>query len=419
MIENNLKSKNKLQKHRVSYHWFFCLLYSLSVTAALYRHGHPVFSITVIFLCFPATLSKYLPQKILSKDNREMLLYIFIVAGLAWGMIRAEAGFVSPDIMLIESVALLGIGFFFNCKHHDYALMMLISGILLSYATLFPNVIVLNLFPPIFILTLFILYSSRLMSFAPLKPEESQKIFARINWKFFLIHFLLSSIVTVYFFSLFPIYPQDTKGFIPVHFKTHSDDITPEKFRRWSETSKKTPGLRGEKKENMPILGIGKSKEIISRGDSEGETVLGLSGAGRTGKELLFRVQSPVTLYWLTNLYDSYNGKIWTKSDKLKNKKKFRKLSYKKKVVQTFLIEKWSGRSLPAAFYNFFTTQVSLTPKYHIKREKLNYLLAKDKEYPQTPFKYSASSVLNVYNGKDFRILKIPLKHYIRLPENK
>ncbi len=159
----------------------------------------------------------------------------------------------------------------------------------------------------------------------------------------------------------------------------------------------------------------------------------GNGGASPPGKDMVFKVKSPVKLYWLAQLYDGYDGNEWTISEDLKNKDSIKDTNLKTKVAncgieQSFTVEKWVSNSLYAA-YRPVSLECSGSQTGTSKIETNFYhSWLKDKNYPAVPFKYRVYSELYMPDIKkesekddevSYWIERLPQKHYLKLPRSK
>ena len=119
------------------------------------------------------------------------------------------------------------------------------------------------------------------------------------------------------------------------------------------------------------------------------------------GKELIFRVKSPVKLYWLAQLYDDYDGIKWYTSDYLlkrarPNNQRASMLNYfSSNIKQEFVIEKWFSKKLYSAFQKVTLAPVNAKLAPLVRQNYFGAeILAKNDEMPHIPFVYTAQSRL-------------------------
>ncbi|MHB9138349.1 MAG: transglutaminase-like domain-containing protein, partial [Victivallaceae bacterium] len=159
----------------------------------------------------------------------------------------------------------------------------------------------------------------------------------------------------------------------------------------------------------------------------------GNGGSSPPGKDMIFRVKSPIKLYWLAQLYDLYDGNEWFISDELKSKSEAKDTNLKSKVIsynveQNVIVEKWVSNKLyaayrPVLFDSASSSSASVKIDYNFYQGWL-----KDKNYPALPFRYRVNSELYLPNVKagnengepvNYWVERLPRKHYLRLPREK
>ena len=104
-------------------------------------------------------------------------------------------------------------------------------------------------------------------------------------------------------------------------------------------------------------------------------------------KELIFRVKSPVKLYWVAQIYDIYNGSKWTFSNSGKKHSSRKILALNSKIthydIETkFIMEKWLSPKLYFAYRpTDFAVFKSDTRRYSYRMSPFNAVLT-EKKYP-------------------------------------
>ena len=379
-------------------HWLYFFFFGMAVTAALWRHGHPLFTLALLASIIPLACMIYVPYRFVNRDARTVLQVLVAAGALAWGVYRFSQH-IPADKVLVEMIAVLGVSFVFSLRPADYGYLMLISILLLLYGALLPRLMYLLIIFAASIIGLFLLYHSRILALAadPNTPVPKW-IFLR-NWRYFLLHFLLVAGGWVYFYSLMPTTDRPGRGIVEVSFRNENDSFLPPDFRHWLQTQptqvKKSPNgtyvLPGKKpdvlsKKSGPKVDAKTSKDTFAA-DGQGR------GSGPPGDEIVFRVKSPVKFYWLAKLYNKYDGQKWTTSKNFgkinyRNSGKF--IAYTIDIRQNFIIDKWLSPVLYSAFRGEY---FQLGQRLGINKDQTFYnIKLKTDPLPQLPFCYEVTS---------------------------
>ncbi len=380
-----------------SLHWMYFFFFAMAVTAALWRHGHPVFTLAVLCSIPPLACMVYVPYKIINRDVRTILQVLVAAGAMAWGFYRFSQH-VPADKVLVETIAVLGLSFVFSLRSADYGYLMLISILLLLYGALLPRLMYLIIIVVASVIGLLLLYQSRIIALAadPNTPVPKW-IFLR-NWRYFLLHFLMVLGVWFYIYTLMPTTDRPGRGIVEVSFRNENDSFLPPDFKHWLKTKpamiKKSPtgsyimpGTNPSEtsKKSGPKVDA-KSKEDTFTADGNGNS------SGPPGDEIVFRVKSPVKLYWLAKLYNVYDGTTWTTSKNFSKKQYRGSAKYIEDFMemrQDFIIDKWLCPILYSAYKG---TYFQFSRTRNLKTTQTFYSMILDDVYPQLPFSYEASS---------------------------
>ncbi|MEI8246139.1 MAG: transglutaminase-like domain-containing protein [Lentisphaerota bacterium] len=415
---------------RLSFHPAYIVFYGLSIISALWQHGHPGLTLALLIALIPCGLMAYVSYRTISSNYRFLIqLSIVLLAG-GWFFYRMVYH-VQLDKVLVESVCIVGLCFVFAQRREDYDYILLISMFLLVYGALLPRAIFIVIFFVALMLAMAILYSTRTRSLSGQPGILSPPGVLRRNWPHILIHIIISGLVFWFVFSIFPTEGKSGGGLFDVSFGTDNESDMPE-FTLWfkPEKVKKSEKGRMEVQTGTPTS-VGKTGAPMTVKNAESMSSSGNGGASPPGKDMIFRVKSPVKLYWLAQLYDDYDGNEWIISEDLKNKGGARDTSLTTKVIsnnieQNFIIEKWISNKLYAAYRPVFFENAGVRSSSIIESNFYHGWL-RDKNYPALPFKYQASSEMYLPdvkkdNEKDdgitYWIEKLPQKHYLKLPRS-
>ena len=305
-------------------HLWYVLLTFLSILAALVMHGSVHYTLAVALLVFPLGAVVYIPYRYFNILSRMLLNTIVFGAGCFWCAYRLQKN-IPIDKMLVEALALWCLTFLVSGKSKGYFYLLFIDILLLLYAALLPRLLSLYLTIAAFGVILILLARNRTgyLSGDMLLPTP-RKSFRR-TWPFSLLFLLLTALSFHFVFGLIPLTDNGLAGFVPVSFSTERDSFASPELQAWlkSGLNKKNGPDSQETDEDVS----GKSL-ALSNDPSKGKTVqlpkpppdapvVPGDGGSQQGKDLVFRVKSPLKLYHLSRLYDQYDGKYWRVSRSL------------------------------------------------------------------------------------------------------
>lgn len=417
---------------RMPLHFAYFLLFGIAMVSALWQHAHPVLTIVLAVALIPSAFLPYVPSRVLHEELRAYLQIVVITAALAWAIFRLYHS-VPTDKLLVEMICILGMSLAFTMRPVEYGYMLLISVLLLVYGALLPRTMYLVILPPAFLLLMAIVYKSRLCALAGEGPDLLFNSSLRRNFLTVSIHLCLIVPLWIYFYSILPTERKPGKGIFVVSFTNDNDLYVPPQFANWLSSEKiklsgddvfnsyySIPGSRPSS--------IGKSGPPVSSGDKSPSMDSSGSGAGTPGDEMVFRAKSPVKLYWVGNIYDVYDGLLWSQSKTLRTqnlKWETDILRYTKRVEQNVVIEKWISPVLyagyRASYYSINFPLASMTT-----RTFFNERFYDNRPYPKLPFQYMVTSEL--VNVEFLEKTKKPLnlwneklkpEHYWALPPKK
>ena len=427
-------SKQWKEPQRLPFHWAYLVYFGAAVTCSLWQHADPVLTITLLSLLFPIGTLAYVPYKYLSSNKRFVGQLICIVAAIGWCFIRFQAK-IPVDKILVEGLCVIAFCFILAQRRNDYDYLLLVSIFLFLYGALLPRKIFIVAFSGGAVLCALLLYSTRLKSISrQLDIKTPAKILSR-SWPQYIAHIVLSLAVAYYIFSLIPTQESEGDGLFASSFRTENDSKLPPAFRKWFARGKVKKSPKGDMrvKTGSPT-NVGKSGIPIKMKSDRKMSVPGKGGSGTPSKELIFRVKSPVKLYWVAQIYDIYNGTKWTFSKQTKRNynRKLQKLNSQVthyNVETKFIIEKWLSPKLYFAYRPVdFSIFKDSTKRYNYRMSPFNAVLT-EKEYPPLPCIYNVTTVLYIpsldekkrisSNLKDFWIDVLRPSHYTKLPRRK
>ena len=427
-------SKQWKEPQRLPFHWAYVVYFGAAITCSLWQHADPILTLSLLALVFPIGALAYVPYKYLSSNKRFAGQLICIIFAIGWCFLRFKAK-VPVDKILVESLCVIALCFILAQRRNDYDYLLFISVFLFLYGALLPRKIFIVAFSGASILCALLLYSSRLKSISrQLDIKNPAKIISR-NWPQYIIHIALTFAIAYYIFSLIPTQENEGDGLFESSFRTDNDSNLPPAFRKWFAHSKVKKSPKG----NMRIktgspTSVGKSGMPIKMKSDQQMSVPGKGGSGTPSKELIFRVKSPVKLYWVAQIYDNYDGTKWTFTKKIKDRNIKKAFNLKHKVtnynIETkFIIEKWLSPKLYFAYRPVdFGVYKNDLRHYSFRKTPYNTVLA-EKKYPSLPCVYNVTTALYIPSLdekkriesklKDFWIDSLKPSHYMKLPRRK
>lgn len=420
---------------RLPLHCSYLVFYLLAVVSSLWQHGHPALTVSLlIFLPLIGSLA-YVPYRSLSSSSRFYMQLVIIVIAGAWCVFRLKQQ--TPiDKVLIESVCIAGLCFVMAQRAADYEYLFLVGIFLLLYGALLPRAVFILVFFFAFMLAILLLFSTRVKAFARQPDLKNPPWIFRRSWPFYTVHLVITASVFWYTFSLLPQEDRRGDGLFAVSFRTDNDSMLPPAFRNWffaGKNVRKDADGRMVVKTQAPTT-VGQNGAPVKLEKGEYMSSFGDGGSGTPGRELIFRVRTPVKLYWVAQLYDEYDGVNWVATPRLK-RARITDSSLSSRVMrhgieQRFIIERWLSPKLYAAYrpvgYDTFTTG---SPTTRVRSNSFQAEIV-DEKYPPLPFGYNVTSILYMpefslsprpEEGKkrDYWIENIPRSHYLNLPRNK
>ena len=193
-------------------HFLHLLLYGLCIVAALWQHGNPYFTLSVILvLIIAGILSPLFKDK---NDIRKQLISIlFPIAGGIWLIYRFLSG-TSADIFIVEALALAGISYFFNLHPKGKGYRLVICSVLLIYGALIPRTIFFYVCIPALILMFPLLYYSRTDALIKNPEQFNKPVKSGYEYRYLALHAFIALILGACIFTLFPFKKKTEPGFV-------------------------------------------------------------------------------------------------------------------------------------------------------------------------------------------------------------
>lgn len=402
---------------RVPYHPVYFFMVAIGITAALWQHGHPFYTLTLLALVIPCSLVAYVPYRYFPLFARRVVMTLITCSALAWGLYRLTQR-VTPDKIMIESICLFILVFAFSPRAKNYGYMLLVSVLLLLYGALMPRSVYLLLIPAAFVLTMFMIYGSRINGLAG-DSDLKVRVF-KYNWGKILLHLLMVCGFWLYFYALMPAEEMKGEGLFVTSFRNLYSSYFPPDVNEWFKSEQRRKGKSGPTTPGKEPVTAGKQGPKVPAKSKDGMQSSG-KGAGPPGKDMVFRVKAPVKLYWLAQIYDYYDGDTWFATDKMTRQKHNHKNIPIRPLKLEFIMEKWLSPVLYSAFraeyYDLGSVMSSqVESNFYHSRFKNN------QHFPATPFAYGVNSVVYseqvLRNRKNNWTEQLNKKHYMQLPGN-
>lgn len=424
---------------RLRWHFTYVILYELIIIAALWQHGDPIFTISLLALALPLGLSAYIPYRIIARKYRFIAQMLIMICACAWFLFRLHT-LVPVDKTLAETVCVAGLCFIFAQRRADYDYLLLVSFFMLLYGSLIPREIFISIYLPSMFLILILFYASRIRSLSRQADLITPQKWIFRNWIFILFHFTIAAVIGWYTFILFPLERSPGEGIFQVSFQTENELMEHINSKTWIKNSKLS--IRPEAKRSTIADGkkatdTTEEKKAPINPNAKGSTTKNspkIQGSGtpkvseQPGTDLVFRVKSPLKLYWLGKLYDRYDGTEWRQSYQIQNLS-VRSYLNNPKIIrdyleQHFVIEKWFSYTLFSA-YRLSSIELNSAQNKGFIFEVNDYsaeLL--QTEFPALPFRYRATSQITLpakrtffgTQTSDYWEERVSRQHYLYLP---
>jgi hypothetical protein len=351
------------ERHELT--WFlqasYLAMFLAGMCCGLWQKGHVKLTVAILAAGLPLLLLSRLPFRWFPGWLRQ--IGQLIIGALAFAWIYFRLPHTTADIALVETGAIITAALFLGGILREHSLMALICIVMAGYGGLTPGR---PAFLPSFLTTIgigiFILYQTRTLMLSHLGRKH---LLPRIpfhigNWFYRSGHFVIVVLLAFTFLTQLPMNKRiRSRGIIPVSFHSEQDLLFPELWGRWSapirhmlSASKEAKEeVDGDKKpqptekDSLAKLKDSQARSFDAReGDGKGSTI---------GSDLVFRAYTPAKLYWVMQIYDSYQGDKWTQSRALLQGRSGADVYVPRQsaeVVQSIAVEKAISLRLPYAY---------------------------------------------------------------------
>ena len=389
----------------------YLLLYLTGAFCALWEKGYSPITFAVMGAAPLVLLLSRIPKRWFPELLRQLVQLGLGAAAIAWFKHRAPD---TPlDLALIECAAIIGVALLVGGVLREHSLLAILSIALAGYGGLTPGR---PFFFPAFAVAaavcITILYQTRTLMLTVVtqaKPMPMPR--HQATWEYRISHFVTVFALILVCLAQFPLREKlRTRGIAPVSFHSEEDLEFPELWRDWFKPTKYIL-TRNQAKQQVdgtrdPVPTDQPSTAHITNNDQRNMDARDGNGGGASvGTDLVFRAYTPAKLYWVMQLYDTYDGNQWSRSPSLlegKNSLDTYEPRDSMEVIQNISMEKPLSLRLP---YAFKLKQAALRNQSNraedpisaiIQRPDAVSLVLKSSSIPDPPWHYRVQSYVPV-----------------------
>lgn len=414
---------------RLRGYWAHVLLFACGIMLALWEHGDATLTLCLLPAVLVVALLSRLPERLLPPLAAKICQGVIALAAGTWGWYRHHLK-VPPDMLLVESLAILGFAFLFTRQQRELRIFLFISLLLCGYGTLLPTrTLPFAVMPLAGAVFLWILY--RTSSEESLLQEHRDAENCRPRLHLALRVTLHVIVLVAAWFAVKSVMPEPkapAAGLAPVSIVS-SNPMAPT-FGNWVRGRRLVLDPQGE--EEVPWSYKPTSQGGANMAENQAENDQGLSvagGGGNPGRDIVMRVKSPLKLYWLGRVYDVYNGTTWSCSPELRRERViFARRTFLPEealVKQEVVIEKWIS---PTLFSAYMPYGMPLSNSIRVRAQYCMFqaILPPGKSEIGVPFAYTVQSLVpGLLSRPEVAAVcgtwseKLPRTHYLALPDRK
>ena len=427
-----IELNRKVPRHPA--HLWYALLTFFCIPAALIMHGHVHFTMAVMALLLPVSLLVYIPYRYCNILSRMVLNACIFGAGCFWLTLRLKHN-VPLDKMMVETLALWSLTFLTSGKSKGYFYLLFIDILLLLYAALLPRLLSLYLTIGAFAVLLVILFRNRTGFLSGDMLLDSPRRSFRKTWHFCLIWLIITGLAFHFVFGIIPLTDNGLEGLIPVSFTTEKESFASPDLKEWLKSGKNVRNSPEGKEIREDAEGDnaaltkdtkGKAKTVSLPKPPPDVPVIPGEGGSAMGKDLVFRVKSPLKLYHLARLYDQYDGTNWSVTRSMRrNSLRGNEVPESQQVKLSYAVEKLFSPTLAIPWRY---TEFALEEAMHSSLPYTTHFWGVElkKQPSKFPFKFTARCALPATElSSDGTPKKLPWgehvspRNYLMLPGNK
>ena len=394
----------------------YALLYIGAVYCALWMQGELDLIFGVMIAAPLMVLLSRIPMGVFPPFMRQLAQIAVGAMAFVWVKIRMTE--VPWDIMLFEAMSILILALFIGRRPREYGFLLFCCCCMLGYGGLLPGR---QGFLPVFFLSMLlvalIMYLTRTSLLVSMKLRERGVTLPLTHgsWTIRLLHFAAAFVLMLVLIYILPFKKAlRGRGLIPVSFDNERELLMERFWDKWQNRTR--PDQDGQKEtdqDNDSQDDADASPDAENAAKMDGEPSFdSQSGDGASpviGTDLVFRAYAPAKVYWVVQMYDTYDGSKWTQSDMMKSGNCLAdriRAQYGTLFPQRIILEKSIGPLLPYAYrfeHGRFRDPVGSDPQPLLLNLHDNVKLGlRALEKPKTPLSYFVMSyVPNQKTGPD------------------
>ncbi|MBR4220991.1 MAG: hypothetical protein IKR81_07550, partial [Victivallales bacterium] len=358
---NTAQPKKMEELDRISWwlHLSYLCLFEAGVVSGMWQKVNSNLCFLLLFLGPLLMLLSRIPMRYFPGMVRQLLQLVLVGLGLAWFQQRAND--CPLDIALIECSGIIAVALFLGGRVRELGMQALLDIAFAGYGGLTPGRQI--YFPAFFATCVFyviIMYQTRTAVFASMgKAVQGRMPRFWGNWFYRILHFVLVIGVGLFCLVRFPIRDRmRSKGLAPVSFHSDQDMEFPEMWKNWFSSTKKLITRSEEEQavdgDENPNTASDDAKDLMKESSlNSNDAREGEGSSASLGSDLVFRAYTPAKLYWVVQMYDTYDGKDWTRSNMMvqgRSALDFFVPAVRHEVTQNISMEKMVTRHLPYAY---------------------------------------------------------------------
>ena len=338
----------------------YTLLYLGAVFCALWVQGELDLMIGVMIAAPFMVLLSRIPMGMFPPFMRQLAQIAIGAMAFVWVKIRMME--VPWDIMIFEGMSVLILALFIGRRPREYGFLLFCCCCMLGYGGLQPGR---QGFLPVFCLSLLlvalILYLTRTSLLVGMKLRERGVTLPLTHgsWTVRLLHFTAAFVLMVILIYILPFKKGlRGRGVIPVSFDNERELLMERFWDKWQNRTRPDQNGQNEtEQENRPQDDVDfsvNSQNTAKMDNAPSFDSQSGDGASPTiGTDLVFRAYVPAKVYWVVQMYDTYDGTKWTQSDMMKSGNCLAdriRAQYGTLFPQRIILEKPQGPLLPYAY---------------------------------------------------------------------
>lgn len=387
----------------------YLFLFLAGVFCSLWEVGYSPITLGILAAAPLALLLSRLPWSWFPELLRQLIQLGIGACALAWFKHRAPD---TPlDLALIECAAIIGLALLIGGILREHSLLAILSIALVGFGGLTPGRnYYFQAFALAAVFSIIILYQTRNLQLSCLRrPSVASPPRHSSTWEYRVIHFLVVVVLIVICMAQFPLREKlRTHGLAPVSFQSEQDLEFPQLWQDWFKPTKYILTRNQAQQETdggeNPFLTDKQSIAQIATSDPgnlDARDGSGGAASSTPGTDLVFRAYTPAKLYWVMQIYDTYDGNKWSRSASLlegKNSLDSYEPADSMEVIQNISIEKPQSLRLP---YAHKLKQAALRNKSNRAEDPIQALLQrqdavtialKTNNIPEPPWHYRVQS---------------------------